>query len=457
MIFFGIPSVGQIKSSTLFENEDHFGFIQTLIGTEYSNGAVAKRCDEYYSKEGRQYWGRIITLINALALKPTTYTGIVEAISLIASVAECYDKGEKIYANILLEYVAVNWQYPHPILTKNTGYVEKEWGINIGNQRRDMSGNKPIRWLLELLGELWKIDVNESYLKQTEFVELWRQYYVKRGVTEDPRDTAKEIIVMRYNETAPRLIKIKGPYLSYPLGLIKNIGIITIDRAEYNQDEIYIGLSKENGTFHKLEKLLALSDGIFDFDRIEERNIHRDYSKYLYDSEKFDYWLKAIHRMSWSRGSGLDKEANYSDKRWALETQLSRLDKLDTFSITRRRTEQHILREYILGNKGNGNCAICNHDFPSNLLATAHIKKRSECSLDEKRDLNVVMPACYLGCDTLYEKGYVRVNEGVVERNKSHEITDRLDRYLREIEGNECKYYGENTSEYFKHHYESTI
>jgi hypothetical protein len=36
MIFFNIPSVGQLKLSTLFSEDDHFGFIQTIIGEEYN-------------------------------------------------------------------------------------------------------------------------------------------------------------------------------------------------------------------------------------------------------------------------------------------------------------------------------------------------------------------------------------------------------------------------------------
>ncbi|GAA3112892.1 hypothetical protein GCM10020001_034880 [Nonomuraea salmonea] len=47
------------------------------------------------------------------------------------------------------------------------------------------------------------------------------------------------------------------------------------------------------------------------------------------------------------------------------------------------------------------------------MLVAAHIKRRKDCSNLERRDLaNVGMLACLLGCDVLYELGYVGVGEG---------------------------------------------
>ena len=45
-------------------------------------------------------------------------------------------------------------------------------------------------------------------------------------------------------------------------------------------------------------------------------------------------------------------------------------------------------------------------------LVAAHIKKRSVCSDDERRDLrHVAMLACSFGCDALYESGWITVDE----------------------------------------------
>jgi glucosamine--fructose-6-phosphate aminotransferase (isomerizing) len=40
MIFFNIPSVGQLKPETLFGSDDHFGFIETLLGEEYIRNEI---------------------------------------------------------------------------------------------------------------------------------------------------------------------------------------------------------------------------------------------------------------------------------------------------------------------------------------------------------------------------------------------------------------------------------
>jgi hypothetical protein len=61
--------------------------------------------------------------------------------------------------------------------------------------------------------------------------------------------------------------------------------------------------------------------------------------------------------------------------------------------------------------------------LPLALLVAAHIKPRSECSRQERLDAeNIVFGVCVLGCDALYEKGFVAVLPG----GKIH-VTSRLD------------------------------
>lgn len=73
------------------------------------------------------------------------------------------------------------------------------------------------------------------------------------------------------------------------------------------------------------------------------------------------------------------------------------------------RGERGALRHFVFGNRTYANCGLCGDEFPVQLLHTAHIKKRSKCSDRERRDGNVVMPACLLGCDALFEHGYITV------------------------------------------------
>jgi hypothetical protein len=78
-----------------------------------------------------------------------------------------------------------------------------------------------------------------------------------------------------------------------------------------------------------------------------------------------------------------------------------------------RRREQSVLRA-TLGLVGGrpGQCGLCAQDLPADLLVAAHIKPRSACSTIERVDAPwVVMPACLIGCDALFELGYLGVGE----------------------------------------------
>ncbi|GAB1820160.1 hypothetical protein [Herbidospora sp. RD11066] len=84
--------------------------------------------------------------------------------------------------------------------------------------------------------------------------------------------------------------------------------------------------------------------------------------------------------------------------------------------VVLRRGEQNALRRLLLGRSAS-RCALCGAELPERFLVAAHIKQRSECSEQERRDLdNVAMLACTLGCDSLYEHGYIGVaDDGVIE------------------------------------------
>ncbi|MEV5661106.1 hypothetical protein [Streptomyces flaveolus] len=85
---------------------------------------------------------------------------------------------------------------------------------------------------------------------------------------------------------------------------------------------------------------------------------------------------------------------------------------LERMAQRARRGEQAALKKRLL--KGStGQCALCGRTLPGTFLIAAHIKKRAMCSDDEKRDLaNIAMLACTLGCDAVYEHGYIQVAAG---------------------------------------------
>ncbi|MFJ3841856.1 hypothetical protein ACWGHM_34640 [Streptomyces sp. NPDC054904] len=77
-----------------------------------------------------------------------------------------------------------------------------------------------------------------------------------------------------------------------------------------------------------------------------------------------------------------------------------------------QRGEQAALKRRLLPGL-TGQCALCGRELPGTFLIGAHIKKRAMCTDDEKRDLdNIAMLACTLGCDALFEHGYVTVAKG---------------------------------------------
>ncbi|MEU3533620.1 hypothetical protein AB0E70_18775 [Streptomyces murinus] len=98
-----------------------------------------------------------------------------------------------------------------------------------------------------------------------------------------------------------------------------------------------------------------------------------------------------------------------------------------------QRGEQAALKRHLL--KGaTGECALCGRDLPSTFLIAAHIKKRAMCTDDEKRDLaNIAMLACTLGCDAVYEHGYVTVAaKGAIQVSSLAKEVPEVATYIRE-------------------------
>jgi hypothetical protein len=88
---------------------------------------------------------------------------------------------------------------------------------------------------------------------------------------------------------------------------------------------------------------------------------------------------------------------------------------LDAVGRVKLRKEQAKLRRALFGGERVSVCGICGRSLPVDLLVAAHIKKRSRCTSDERRDAaNVVMAMCKLGCDELFERGYLGVEDGKV-------------------------------------------
>lgn len=136
-------------------------------------------------------------------------------------------------------------------------------------------------------------------------------------------------------------------------------------------------------------------------------------------------------------------------------SELERYASLDGEIRGMYRKEQDKLRKYLLGAKEVGNCGICGEQFPVDFLVAAHIKKRSSCTLEEKRDIkHIAIPMCKFGCDELFERGYISVLDGkVVSLVENTRLPRQVKRYIENIEGKICEYNNQNREKYFLWHY----
>ena len=88
------------------------------------------------------------------------------------------------------------------------------------------------------------------------------------------------------------------------------------------------------------------------------------------------------------------------------------LAELERAVLTQQRNEQVFLRRILFGKKKTERCDLCGRTFPIAFLTAAHIKRRANCTDDEKRDIyNIAMSNCRFGCDELYGKGFIAVDE----------------------------------------------
>tara|TARA_B100001750_G_scaffold245186_1_gene264191 strand:- start:347 stop:1309 length:963 start_codon:yes stop_codon:yes gene_type:complete len=135
------------------------------------------------------------------------------------------------------------------------------------------------------------------------------------------------------------------------------------------------------------------------------------------------------------------------------------VEEVDVETKGTRRVEQPYLRNLLFGGKEVCGCSICGHEFPVQLLVAAHIKQRARCTIDEKLDDNIVMSACVFGCDSLYERGWIGIDDGGVIRKGSisSTVAPVVSSYIDSIEGELCRAHGPSTSAYFAWHWKNKV
>jgi hypothetical protein len=110
----------------------------------------------------------------------------------------------------------------------------------------------------------------------------------------------------------------------------------------------------------------------------------------------------------------------------AMQRELAAYEGLDQPHIVLARREQTFLRQYLFRDSQFGLCALCGENLSIALLVAAHIKPCAQCSDAERRDYaNNVVPMCLLGCDDLFERGWVVVRDSRVHVRRHSRANDR--------------------------------
>lgn len=124
----------------------------------------------------------------------------------------------------------------------------------------------------------------------------------------------------------------------------------------------------------------------------------------------------------------------------------------DGTTTTKTRGEHRQLVKHLFHNKSHVPCALCGRHLPVSLLVTAHIKQRAKATASQRIDSNIVMAACVLGCDELYERGYIFLDKNGVLKSEMLGISDALDESLNLLVGRKPSVFSDATRRYFSWH-----
>jgi len=150
----------------------------------------------------------------------------------------------------------------------------------------------------------------------------------------------------------------------------------------------------------------------------------------------------------------LESQTFYPEVSSKVVAQFKASDDLDQTASVTVRKEQAALRRTLFQNRLNGTCCICLEQLPVSFLWASHLKKRSLCCTEEKLDFqNVAAPMCKFGCDELYEKGYIGVQNGTIVEVKHGCQTSFINNYISKVIGNECNAWSRDSKKYFDWHY----
>jgi len=113
---------------------------------------------------------------------------------------------------------------------------------------------------------------------------------------------------------------------------------------------------------------------------------------------------------------------------------LEGIDVTDALRTTTIRLEQSRVRKKLFGKRTTSACDLCRRELPIDLLVAAHVKARARCSEAERRDVQGnILALCVLGCDGLFERGYVAVENGIIVAGPRRPTTSTVETLLSEL------------------------
>ncbi|MGH3373442.1 MAG: hypothetical protein ACRDP6_01745 [Actinoallomurus sp.] len=115
------------------------------------------------------------------------------------------------------------------------------------------------------------------------------------------------------------------------------------------------------------------------------------------------------------------------------------------------RKEQARLRRQKFGGAEEIECAICRRALPARIVHAAHIRRREAANYTQRMDPANIMAACTLGCDTLFEFGFIYVDEdGLIRVAPTTPLA--LAAAASGLEGERCDAFHPASEIYFEYH-----
>lgn len=183
-----------------------------------------------------------------------------------------------------------------------------------------------------------------------------------------------------------------------------------------------------------------------DFKQVREKlNYNRDREFFRYSASHSDTIFRLYPEIS--------RQANSNGVALQAAKQEIQLEATEGSASVSTRLEHRYIVQHLFQGKETGYCCICHKEYPRHLLVAAHIKKRAVCTLEEKLDIeNIALPMCRLGCDPLFEFGYLSVKNGIVTKHPSQRMTAGIKEHLESVIGKTVLGWSSKNRKYFDWH-----